>query len=98
MIGGYILHSNFAVLDRYLDILSGSPGFFAFVGATTQSSIYSLIDSTYFQAVREAHTTVLENKVEQKLFIKLNNNHNEQKDCYVRMKPYGNGEDDYVYF
>lgn len=92
------MHSNFAVLDRYLDILSGSPGFFAFVGATTQSSIYSLIDSTYFQAVREAHTTVLENKVEQKLFIKLNNNHNEQKDCYVRMKPYGNGEDDYVYF
>jgi diguanylate cyclase (GGDEF)-like protein len=91
------MHSNYAVLDKYLDILSGSPDFFAYVGATTHGSIYSLVDSDYFHSVRIAHNEVLEQKAERRLFIKLNSVKSGMKDCYIVMKPYKDGKDGYVY-
>jgi hypothetical protein len=92
------MHSNYAVLDKYLDIVSGTPEFFGFVGATAHSSIYSLLDSGYYHIVREAHTEVLENRVEKRIFIRLSNSYNEQKDCYVVLKPYEDAVEEYVYF
>ncbi len=91
------MHSNYAVLDKYFNILSGSPEFFAFVGETTHCSLYSFLDSASFHEVGAAHREVLEHRTKQKLFVKMTNSKNKQKDCYIIISPY-DGEEEYVYF
>jgi hypothetical protein len=57
------MYTNFATLDRYLNILTGSPEFFKFVGATNHSSILKMVHKRDYQTVQNAVNSLKGNEV-----------------------------------
>jgi diguanylate cyclase (GGDEF)-like protein len=79
------MYTNFATLDKYLNIVTGSPDFFRFVGATNHASLLKMVHENDLQSVKDAVHSLTDDEVKT-LVIMMQNHEGKYVWVYIRLK------------
>ncbi|MBQ7265182.1 MAG: GGDEF domain-containing protein [Firmicutes bacterium] len=84
------MFANYAIIDEYLNVLSGSTEFFKFMGALNFSSILSQVSDQDAITLRAATKYVFDNNADKSLQLELLNSNGEYRSCYIMLSPQPN--------
>lgn len=77
--------SGYVILDKYFNIVSGSPDFFKFVGVLNFESLLKIVHPSYKDKLVKASEN-LENVEEEDIFLEIRNTEGEYREVYAVLK------------
>ncbi len=81
------MFANYAVIDEYLNVISGSTEFFKFMGALNFSSLLTQVSDRDAGTLRSACKHVFNSNKEKRLQLEVLNNNGEYRPCYLTLSP-----------